>query len=203
MKSTSLKNNNLVDGLSESDIRVVAKTVLKKIEDIINDLYHNYNNSISEDIKESDDIVNYDKYHTNLYGGDPEYCYNCGSKLIYDNDIDNFICPECINKEELVGNNISNNLPTTIDNFLQDLAQTYGGINYNDIMIYGKCWNSIPSDMINIISKSIRRIKENCNELGLDIQEAAEVSTEVKYDCERIVDHVKFILDSFNNKDLI
>ena len=44
----------------------------------------------------SDDDVEDDYEHTNLYGGDPMYCKHCGTKLIYDDGYP--VCPEC-NKE--------------------------------------------------------------------------------------------------------
>lgn len=62
-------------------------------------------NKVSESIVGSDDYYedDYDDYHmsdyeldvehTNLYGGDPTYCHECGSKLIYTGE-DSF-CPEC------------------------------------------------------------------------------------------------------------
>lgn len=40
------------------------------------------------------DDVELDREHTNLYGGDPMYCYDCGSKLKYGEDGYSY-CPNC------------------------------------------------------------------------------------------------------------
>ena len=34
----------------------------------------------------------------------------------------------------IAANNVSNQLPSSVDSFLQDIAQMYGGITYSDIM---------------------------------------------------------------------
>ena len=88
---------------------------------------------------------------------------------------------------EIAANSVSNGLPTSIDRFLQDFAQTYGGIDYSDITTYGKIWSQLSRPEQQNVRQSVKNIRTACNELAMDIWEAADEDEEVAQWCEELV----------------
>lgn len=79
-------------------------------------------------------------------------------------------------------NSVSSSLPYSIDNFLQDFAQMYGGIDYTDIM------NCADSKELRVC---VSKIKRELKGYAGDIYELSEEDTDFKNLCDDLVRIVK------------
>lgn len=91
------------------------------------------------------------------------------------------------------GNPVSNNLPARVDNFLQDFAQMYGGISYDDI---ANCTYSKE------LKKCISDIKVELKGYSGDIYELAEEDEYFKSLCDNLIKIVKTSKDRNKNESL-
>lgn len=96
------------------------------------------------------------------------------------------------------GNLVTNDLPARIDSFLQDFAQMYGEISYNDIMNLGKAWNTIDQANKTTLNKLIKTIKRSMKDYAGDLYELAEEDPDIKKACGDLVKKVK----SFKSESL-
>lgn len=96
------------------------------------------------------------------------------------------------------GNPVTNDLPANIDSFLQDFAQMYGEISYNDIANLGKAWNTIDQANKTILNKLIKTIKRSMKDYAGDLYELAEEDPDIKKACDDLVKKIK----SFKSESL-
>lgn len=74
---------------------------------------------------------------------------------------------------------------------LEDFAQEYGGIDYNDIGKLSKCWDSLDADTKKNIQKLVSTVRKACKEAGMDAGELANEYPEDKKNCDALVKAVK------------
>jgi predicted transcriptional regulator len=91
------------------------------------------------------------------------------------------------NQKPVVNEILSDNLEL----YLQDFAQEYGGIDYNDISDLSKCWDKLENATKSRIRKFVSEIKKACKETGMDAYELSQEYPEDKENCENLVKHIK------------
>ena len=74
---------------------------------------------------------------------------------------------------------------------LEDFAQEYGGIDYNDISSLNGCWDSLDATTKKNIKGLISQINKACKETGLDSWELSSEYPEDKEKCEKLVKTIK------------
>lgn len=141
------------------------------------------------------DEVEQDRIHAALYGGDREYCSDCGAKLAWDEGY--AYCPVC--------NESMNTLPTTLNIDSEDLDD--GFENIEDAISeylsdsYGYCHLGFNYKMENGIikvfniewdmSECLNQLKENCNVYVDEIVSAQGGRNETERHCFATVDKLK------------
>lgn len=85
-----------------------------------------------------------------------------------------------------MGNLLTDTLPPTLDQTLMDMAQILGGIDYNDIMSFGRKWHELPSETQTQTTLLGHSVKDTCFALGLDLYEACEQDPELKEICNKL-----------------
>lgn len=74
---------------------------------------------------------------------------------------------------------------------LQDFAQEYGKITYDDITKLGNCWDSLNASDKKEIQKLVSDIRKACKEAGMDAGELSSEYPEDKKTCDSLVKAVK------------
>lgn len=86
--------------------------------------------------------------------------------------------------------------------FLEDFAQEYGGIDYNDISKFARCWDDIEPSTQSHIRRIIREIKKACRETGYDAGELAQEYPEDGETCEQLVRMIKREIKGLKDESL-
>lgn len=97
---------------------------------------------------------------------------------------------DCINLKETLSQNL--------ELWLQDFAQEYGEINYNDITRLSKCWDTLENSTKQRIRKFVSEIKKACKETGLDTYELSQEYPEDKENCDNLVRYIKNAINKEN-----
>lgn len=84
--------------------------------------------------------------------------------------------------------------------YLQDFAQEYGGIDYNDISELKKCWDKLENATTSRIRKFVSKIRKACKETGLDAYELSQEYPEDKENCDQLVKHIKSAITVCKNE---
>lgn len=92
-------------------------------------------------------------------------------------------------------------LSQNLELYLQDFAQEYGGIDYNDISELSKCWDKLEGTTQLRIRKFVSKIKKACKETGLDAYELSQEYPEDKENCEQLVRHIKSAIKRCKHDD--
>lgn len=74
---------------------------------------------------------------------------------------------------------------------LQDFAQEYGKITYDDITKLGNCWDSLNASDKKEIQKLVSDVRKACKEAGMDAGELSSEYPEDKKTCDALVKAVK------------
>lgn len=88
-------------------------------------------------------------------------------------------------------NTVTRDLPEALDNFLQDFAQVYGGISYNDIMELGKSWDTMDKGDKRLINKFVKDIKSWAEDSPFDYYELSEMDDTFEQMCDDLVRAIK------------
>lgn len=91
-------------------------------------------------------------------------------------------------KRPVLANSVSSQIPASLDNFLQDFAQTYGDLTYNDIIEFGK---HATAETVKDLKKKVASLKRIMREMGCDLYEAAQEDDEVAELCQDIGNIIK------------
>lgn len=78
---------------------------------------------------------------------------------------------------------------------LQDFAQEYNGISYDDIVTLGSCWDDIDSSTRERIRKFSSKIRKDCADSGMDAYELSQEDDDFKDMCDKLVDHIRVIVN--------
>lgn len=97
--------------------------------------------------------------------------------------------------------NLKETLSQNLELWLQDFAQEYGEIDYNDITRLNKCWDTLENSTKQRIRKFVSEIKKACKETGLDTYELAQEYPEDKENCDNLVKYIKNVINKENCKE--
>lgn len=86
---------------------------------------------------------------------------------------------------------LKESLPSRLNLNLEDFAQTYGGIDYKDIINLSSCWDNLNSEKKNRIKKLNSEIRKACKETMMDAYELAQEYPEDKANCDELVKLIK------------
>jgi hypothetical protein len=84
---------------------------------------------------------------------------------------------------------------------LQDFAQEYGKITYDDITKLGSCWDSLDASDKKEIQKLVSDVRKACKEAGMDAGELSSEYPEDKKTCDSLVKAVKGVCKSTKIKE--
>lgn len=84
---------------------------------------------------------------------------------------------------------------------LQDFAQEYGEITYDDITKLGSCWDSLDASDKKEIQKLVSDVRKACKEAGMDAGELSSEYPEDKKTCDSLVKAVKGVCKSTKIKE--
>lgn len=89
------------------------------------------------------------------------------------------------------GRQINEGLSDSLVLKLEDFAQEYGGIDYNDISSLKGCWDNLDATTKKTIKGLVSQINKACKETGLDSWELSSEYPEDKEKCEKLVKTIK------------
>ena len=84
--------------------------------------------------------------------------------------------------------------PHTLETKLDDFAQEYGKIDYNDIAKLERVWDSIDVDTQFVIKDLIAKIRREVKGSGMDAGELASEDVGFRRTCDKLVSIIKSVI---------
>lgn len=102
-----------------------------------------------------------------------------------------------LKSEAVRGNTVTNHLPIKVDLFLETFVQSYGELTYTDILQLGDIWDMLERTTQIKIRHYVAELMGACNEMGMDIWEAADNDYEVEQMCKDLIGTIRSAIDAF------